>query len=73
MNIELKRKAVYVAILDRENNLQKVIFQDSSFFTNMSIEESEKRNIKATFYKIENNKKSIYFSYYFQKFHVKHT
>lgn len=59
MNIELKRKAVYVAILDRENGIQKMIFQDSSFFTNMSIKEAEKRNIKATFYKIENNKKFL--------------
>ena len=56
MNIELERKAIYVTILDRENGIQKVIFQDSSFFVNMSIEEAEKRNIKATIYKIENNK-----------------
>ena len=59
MNIELKRKAIYVAILDRENRIQKVIFQDSSFFVNMSIKEAEKRNIKATFYRIENNKKFL--------------
>ena len=32
LNIELERKAIYVAILDRENGIQKVIFQDSSFF-----------------------------------------
>lgn len=56
MNIELKRKPIYVAILDRENRIQKVIFQDSSF-VNMSIEEAEKRNIKATIYGIENNEK----------------
>lgn len=60
MNIELERKAIYVAILDRENGIQKVIFQDSSFFVNMSIEEAEKRNIKATIYKIENNKKFLF-------------
>ena len=59
MNIELERKAIYVAILDRENKIQKVIFQDSSFFVNMSIKEAEKRNIKASFYKIENNKKFL--------------
>ena len=60
MNIELERKVIYVAILDRENGIQKVIFQDSSFFVNMSIEEAEKRNIKATVYKIENNKKFLF-------------
>ena len=60
MNIELERKAIYVAILDRENGIQKVIFQDSSFFVKMSIEEAEKRNIKATVYKIENNKKFLF-------------
>lgn len=59
MNIKLERKAIYVAILDRENKIQKVIFQDSSFFVNMSIKEAEKRNIKASFYKIENNKKFL--------------
>ena len=60
MSIELERKAIYAAILDRENGIQKVIFQDSSFFVNMSIEEAEKRNIKATVYKIENNKKFLF-------------
>lgn len=60
MNIELKRKPIYVVILDRENGIQKVIFQDSSF-VNMSIEEAEKRNIKATIYGIENNKKFLIF------------
>lgn len=59
MNIELERKAIYVAILDRENEIQKVIFQDSSFFVNMSIEEAEKRNIKTTIYGIENNEKFL--------------
>ena len=59
MNIELERKAIYVAILDRENEIQKVIFQDSSFFVNMSIEEAEKHNIKVTIYGIENNKKFL--------------
>lgn len=59
MNIELERKIIYVAILDRENKIQKVIFQDSSFFVNMSIEEAEKRNIKATIYGIENNEKFL--------------
>lgn len=59
MNIELKRKAIYVVILDKENEIQKVIFQDSSFFVNMSIEEAEKRNIKVTIYGIENNEKFL--------------
>lgn len=59
MNIELNRKAIYVAILDRENKIQKVIFQDSSFFVNMPVKEAEKLNIKASIYKIENNKKFL--------------
>lgn len=59
MNIELERKAIYVVILDRENEIQKVIFQDSSFSVNMSIEEAEKRNIKVTIYGIENNEKFL--------------
>lgn len=59
MNIELERKAIYVALLDKENEIQKVIFQDSSFFVNMSIEEAEKRNIKVTIYGIENNEKFL--------------
>ena len=60
MNIELERKIIHIFTLDRENGIQKVIFQDSSFFVNMSIEEAEKRNIKATVYKIENNKKFLF-------------
>lgn len=59
MNIELERKAIYVVLLDKENEIQKVIFQDSSFFVNMSIEEAEKRNIKVTIYGIENNEKFL--------------
>ena len=60
MSIELERKIIHIFTLDRENGIQKVIFQDSSFFVNMSIEEAEKRNIKATVYKIENNKKFLF-------------
>ena len=53
MNIELERKVIYVAILDRENGIQKVIFQDSSFFVNMSIEEAENVILKLQFIKLK--------------------
>ena len=59
MNIELERKLLYVIIVDRENKIKRIAFQDSSFFANMSFAEAEKNNIKATVYGIENNKKFL--------------
>ena len=57
MNIELERKAIYVAILDRERKISKVIYHNPSFPTDLSITDG----MKVTIYEIKNNKEILLF------------